>query len=179
MSRNARRLPTLDGRSPANVPEHGPPPPPRERAGGRRPRQRTPRVCATGRSEAEDAVESTNFAQRSPGAQRRACCATGGAASTDPVPEARPVARSKESPGSSRRSGTSGRPARRGRPEGPSGRSLVMRSCHRRAAEALQSRPVRDTAPAIVGADTLRYCGDLLRMARSLQPRDRTRGRNQ
>jgi hypothetical protein len=69
---------------------------------GERPHQRPPRVCATGRSEAEDAVESTNIGDsQCPGAKRRACCATGGEGSTDPVPEARPVAMSKEPPGSS------------------------------------------------------------------------------
>jgi hypothetical protein len=44
---------------------------------GEQPHQRLPRVCATGRSEAEDGGgEHELLRSRSPGAKRRACCAT-------------------------------------------------------------------------------------------------------
>ena len=61
LSHNARRLPTLDAeggqcpraRAARHHQQRGPE--------GEQPHQRLPGVCATGRSEAEDAVESTNF----------------------------------------------------------------------------------------------------------------------
>ena len=62
MSRNARRLPTLDGRSPAHVPKRGPPQPPTERTGGRAAASTAAEgLCDRPEPKAEDAVESTDF----------------------------------------------------------------------------------------------------------------------